>query len=88
MLNHADIVNPEEMQDARRWLAGMLEALTAVETACDVRPEITCVSQGWGELQIGVSMDKTPLCLAGKTYASGLGTSVKSLFGFRSVPDG
>ena len=49
-MNYADIVKPEEMQDARQWLASMLEALTAVEEVCDVRPEITCLSQGSGKL--------------------------------------
>ena len=77
-MDYADIVQPEEMQDARRWLASMLETLTNVEEASDVRPEITCVSQGWGELQLGMSMAKIPLYLAGRKYASGLGTHADS----------
>ena len=28
-MNYADIVQPEEMQDARQWLSGMLDASAA-----------------------------------------------------------
>ena len=77
-IDYASIVTPDEMQDARQWLADMLEALTAVEAARDVRPEIVCVSQGWGSLQTGLSVAKTPLCLAGRRFASGLGTHAES----------
>jgi alpha-galactosidase len=74
------LVNPEERQDARQWLESMLAALTAVEKPNVVEPEIICVRQGWGDLRIGVSMHdkKTPLCLAGRTFASGLGTHADS----------
>lgn len=74
-------VQPEEMLDARQWLTRMLEVLTTVEevhVAWDMQPEIVCLSQGWGEMQLGVSMDKTPLCLAGRVYPSGLGTHADS----------
>lgn len=75
-MNYANIVQADEMQDARQWLAGMLEALTAR----DVRPEIACLSQSqsWGKLQMGMSVARTPLCLAGRQYSSGLGTHAES----------
>jgi len=34
--------------------------------------------QGWGTLQFGRSINKSPLCLAGKTYADGLGSHADS----------
>ena len=75
-INNAAIVQPEEMQDLRQSLTDMLGALT--DAACAVRPEISCVAQGDGSLQMGRSIVRAPLCLAGKQYASGLGTHAES----------
>jgi hypothetical protein len=67
-INYADIVTPDEILDAHRQLAHMLEALTTVEEPPSVRPEIVCVAQGWSALQIGRSVANIPLYLAGRQY--------------------
>jgi len=77
-INDAALVMPDEMHDAHRHLAQMIEALTVVETAGTIHPEIICVSQGWLELQIGRSVAGIPLYLAGRQYLSGLGTHADS----------
>ena len=41
-------------------------------------PRITCLRQGWGAMQLGESILGTPLCLHGRTFASGLGTHADS----------
>ncbi len=78
--DYAAIVDPEEMRDARLYLAPMLETARVIADTPGAGPEIVCVSQGWGTLQIGRSVHhkKTPLCLAGRTFASGLGTHADS----------
>jgi alpha-galactosidase len=76
--NYAGLATAEEMSDARRWLEGMLGALIGAEESRNTGVEIVCVSQGWGEMQTGVAMDKTPLCLNGTFYSSGIGTHADS----------
>lgn len=71
-------VLPDEMQDARHWLDDMLTAVTAVAAPGSARAELVSVSQGWGSLESGMSVAKSPLCLAGRTFACGLGTHADS----------
>ncbi|MFH1709431.1 MAG: alpha-galactosidase [Planctomycetota bacterium] len=76
-------VTPVEMQDAREWRDGML----AVVGRGAHRPEVVFIRQGWGDLHINMAVDESPLCLAGKVYASGLGTHSESDLRLR-VPAG
>jgi alpha-galactosidase len=75
-IDYATIVTPDEMQDARQWLADRLESLTAESSPHAAT--IVCKSQGWGKLQTGRSVMDRPLCLEGKTYKIGLGTHANS----------
>jgi len=74
-VDYATIVTPDEMQDARQWLADRLESLTAESPHAAA---IVCKSQGWGTLQTARSVMEGPLCLEGKTYTTGLGTHADS----------
>ena len=42
------------------------------------RVQIECVRQAWGHLHSGLSVNGTPLCLRGRTFAGGLGTHADS----------
>ena len=70
----ANIVRPEELEESRRFVAGMLEALCARGQQAYVPAEVTCVKQGWGDLQDGCSCNGEPLVLGGQPFATGLGT--------------
>ncbi len=77
-IDYANTVGLEEMSDSRQHLTSLIETLTTVGETTDKRVEVTCVSQGWGKLQRGRSVARTPLCLAGRTFAMGLGTHAES----------
>ncbi len=77
-MNYADLATEAERQDAKQWLAEMLDAVTAVRDMRRAEAEVTCLAQGWRQMRCGVSVIETPLCLAGKTYATGLGTHADS----------
>ena len=78
MTKHENIVKDSEMRDMRQWLASMIDNLTRVEDTAAVRPDIESISQDWGTLQMGLSVIKKPILLAGRTFASGLGTHADS----------
>ena len=40
--------------------------------------DLTAFTQGWGQAQPGLSVTKTPLRIAGKTFAHGVGTHAES----------
>jgi len=67
-----------EMQDAKQWLADMLTAVSAARNPGKVRAEVACLFQGWRKMVEAASVTGTPICLAGKTYATGLGTHADS----------
>ena len=77
-VDYAAMVTPAEMQDARDWLACMLDAVVASAGDGAVPAQVVCVRQGWGSLQTGCSVAGTPLCLGGRTFAAGLGTHAES----------
>ncbi|MCX7804515.1 MAG: NPCBM/NEW2 domain-containing protein, partial [Planctomycetota bacterium] len=58
------------MNDAKKWLAGMIEALKCGA----VRPALECLRQDWGRMQVDASVTGRPLCLRGRVYGSGFGT--------------
>ncbi len=73
-MDYANMVMPEEMDEGRRFLAGMLDVLCARDQQAYVPAEVICVSQGWGDLQDGCSCNGEPLVLGGRPFATGLGT--------------
>lgn len=77
-LNYSEIVQAEEMADAKSWLEKMLMNLITVVSADEIRPDIHCISQDWGKLRTGTSVTGGPLCLAGNIYSTGLGTHAES----------
>ena len=83
-MKSAAIVQPEEMQASRELLAQALAGLCGrpiPERSLDIH--IQLVRQSWGALRIGRSVVNTPLQLAGKIYAGGLGTHSESEIRFR-----
>ena len=70
----SNIVKTEEMEESRWFLENMLKFLRAQDKLSQVKAEVTCLKQGWGELQDGCSCDGKPLVLAGRPFVSGLGT--------------
>ncbi len=86
-MNYADIVQAEEMADAKFWLERMLMNLTAIASTDEIKPDIYCISQDWGKLRMGASVSGSPLCLAGNIYSIGLGTHAESKIRVR-LPSG
>ena len=69
IIDYANIVKPQEMEESRRFVAGMLDYLNVtIDKGC-VPADVTCVSQGWGALQQGCSVNKEPLVLANERFA-------------------
>jgi alpha-galactosidase len=77
VIDYANIVKSEEMEESRQFLEEMLE-LTATVGNNVVPATVTCVSQGWGTLQQGQSVTHDPLFLAGRRFRTGLGTHAES----------
>ena len=44
--------------------------------------DLALVSQGWGEPQVDKACTEKPLCIAGKTYAKGLGSHAPGIMRF------
>ncbi len=85
-MDYAAIVTADEMLDREAWLAPVLEALRQPPASSRRTAAIEVVKQGWGSLQVGRSVFKTPLCLQGKQYANGLGTHADSVIRIQ-LPD-
>ncbi len=85
-VDYATIVTPDEMQDARQWLADRLESLTA--EGSPHAATIVCKSQGWGTLQTARSVMDGPLCLEGKTYKTAVPQYNSKVLPLRSRPAG
>jgi alpha-galactosidase len=85
-MDYANIVKPEEMAESRQFLAKMIENLTVQAETGYVPADVTCVSQGWGTLRQGRSVNNEPLVLANRSFRSGLGTHADSEIRVRLPP--
>jgi alpha-galactosidase len=85
-MDYAAIVTADEMQDKDVWLAPVLQSLRQPPASGRRTAAIEVVKQGWGSLQVGRSVFKTPLCLQGKQYANGFGTHADSVIRIQ-LPD-
>jgi alpha-galactosidase len=78
IMNYANIVKSEEMEESRRFVEQMLDCLSVTAEKDVVPATVTCVSQGWGTLREGCSVTGEPLVLAQRRFWSGLGTHADS----------
>ncbi len=77
-MKYHGIVRPDEMKDAKEWLAQMLKSLRQ-NSSEEIKPEIKLVRQGWGRLKFNCSVDWPVLRLNGKIHKTGLGTHTDSV---------
>ena len=77
-LNHASIIEPDEMRDARLHLEAMLAGGNGRQDSGAVQTEITCVSQGWGKLQDRHVRGRNPALPGGADVRDRFGTHAES----------